>query len=247
MIVFGVILFIFLFYFRTPTFYYFSYATNFVFRPVLILQNNIGGKISQWFSIFSSKNSLISEIENLKLEQAQNEARMANYDTVLSENEKLKEVLGRKDENTPLILASILAKPNQSSYDTILIDAGGEQAISVGARVFALGNIPIGHVDTVFPNSSKVILFSNSKERTSVTLQGSLFDLVGRGGGNFELTLPRDFVLEKGAQITLPGITPHLVALVVKIISDPRDSFKKALLVSPVNIEELEFVQVEMK
>jgi len=29
------------------------------------------------------------------------------------------------------------------------------------------------------------------------------------------------------------------------IISDPRDSFQKALLVSPVNIQEIKFVEVE--
>jgi len=58
--------------------------------------------------------------------------------------------------------------------------------------------------------------------------------------------LPRDFVLEKRTEIILPGITPYIVGIVETIISDPRDSFQKALLVSPVNIQELKFVEVEL-
>ena len=69
--------------------------------------------------------------------------------------------------------------------------------------------------------------------------------VVGRGGGNFEMTLPRDFDLPEGTALTLPGINSYLLARVVTVISDPRDSYKKALLVSPVNIQELKFVQIE--
>jgi len=59
------------------------------------------------------------------------------------------------------------------------------------------------------------------------------------------MILPRDFVLEKGNEVVLPGITPYTLGVVETIISDPRDSFQKALLVSPVNIQELKFVEVE--
>jgi len=59
------------------------------------------------------------------------------------------------------------------------------------------------------------------------------------------MILPRDFVLEKGNEVVLPGITPYVLGIVQSILSDPRDSFQKALLVSPVNIQELKFVEVE--
>jgi len=46
--------------------------------------------------------------------------------------------------------------------------------------------------------------------------------------------------------VVLPGITPYTLGIVQTILSDPRDSFQKALLVSPVNIFELKFVEVEI-
>jgi hypothetical protein len=70
-------------------------------------------------------------------------------------------------------------------------------------------------------------------------------EIVGRGGGNFEMIIPRDFIILKGDEVVLPGIVPYVVGIVETIISDPRDSFTKALLVSPVNIQELKFVEVE--
>jgi len=72
-------------------------------------------------------------------------------------------------------------------------------------------------------------------------------EVAGRGGGNFEMIVPRDFTIVKGDVALLPGIFPYVLGVVEIIISDPRDPFIKALLVSPVNIQELKFVEVEIQ
>ncbi len=69
--------------------------------------------------------------------------------------------------------------------------------------------------------------------------------IVGRGGGNFEMVIPKGSSLQVGAQAVLPGINSYVVGIVQKIISDPRNAFTKALLISPVNVQELKFVEVE--
>jgi len=246
-----------LFFFRSSIGSVFSALSHTVFRPVFIVGNNIGGKFGSLGAYFVSKNSLYSENQDLKTKLAENSARMVNYDSVLAENASLKEILGRKNEATPMILAAILAKPNKSPYDTLVIDAGEKQGLEKGDVVFALGNVPIGHVDSVYVNTSKVILFSNSGEKTQVVMGGELdrplgtgenvfLEAVGRGGGNFEIILPRDFTPVKGDEVVLPGITPYVLGIVETIISDPRDPFIKALLVSPVNIQELQFVEVKI-
>jgi cell shape-determining protein MreC len=148
-----------------------------------------------------------------------------------------------------VILSVILAKSSQSIYDTLVVDAGIKQEVKVGSIVFALGNVPIGRVAEVYSNSSKIILFSNSGEKTQVIIPGKdiFMELVGRGGGNFEMILPRDLVLQKGDQVTMPGINPYVLAIVETIISDPRNPFTKALLVSPVNVQELKYVQINIQ
>jgi cell shape-determining protein MreC len=224
-----------LFYFRSGIFKSFAYASQMIFRPVFLLGNNVGSKLDNLGSYFSFKNSLFLQNEELKTKLNENELRMSNY----------KEVLGRNTENKNFILSAILAKPNRSIYDTLVIDAGSLNEVKIGDLVFALGNIPIGRVSEIFPNSSKVVLFSSPREKTQAIINDSFLEITGRGGGNFEIILPRDFKLEKGTPVLMPGMDSYVLAVAETIISDPRNPFTEALLVSPVNIQELKFVQIE--
>jgi hypothetical protein len=119
--------------------------------------------------------------------------------------------------------------------------------------VFALGDVPIGRISDVYSNTAKVILFSNPGETTqaeispaSPNLGGNIFtEIIGRGGGNFEMVMPKDFAFQAGEQVVLPRINSYVLAITQKVISDPRNPFTKLLLTSPVNIQSLKFVEVE--
>jgi len=243
----GVVLLVLLFCFSTPVSHGLSYISHTIFRPVLILGNNISQKLSNAKYYFASKRALLVENENLKLQISESQADRANYASVVDENLNLQEILGRKSVNKNILIATILAKPNRSPYDTLLIDVGMNQGVIANQRVFAFGNIPIGKIAEAYANSSKVLMYSNSGEKTEVIVVGrdTYLQAVGRGGGNFEIILPKDFNLDNGTEIVLPGITSYVLGVVVKTISDPRDAFVKALIASPVNIQSLKFVEVE--
>lgn len=243
----GLIIFIFLFYFRASIFSGLSYVGLGVFRPIISAGNNFGGKFKSINAYFSSKDFLYRENEDLKLKLDQDRENRSNYDSVVAENAELKDILGRKKEDKNMILSVVLSKPNQSLYDTLLIDTGSDHGVKVDDKVFASGNIPIGTIREVYPSSSKVVLFSNNGEVTQVIVSGKnvSMELVGRGGGNFEMTMPRDFTFLKGDQVVLPSIDANVVAIVETIISDSRDAFQKAILVSPINFQQLKFVEVE--
>jgi cell shape-determining protein MreC len=252
----GVFLLVVLFFFRSGIFNGFSNISQKFFRPILIAGNSVGGKFKSLGVYFVSKNSLYNQNQKLQAQVDFNNARNVNYDSIVADNASIKEILGRKDSKTSMVLSAILAKPNQSVYDTLLIDVGVVQGVKAGNTVFALGDVPIGRVDTVYDNSSKVVLFSNPGETTEgiVSLGHSptgeagknvFMELIGRGGGNFEMIMPKDFTMQKGDQVVMPGINPYTLAIVQTIISDPRDPFNKALLTSPVNIQEQKFVEVE--
>ena len=251
----GIVAIVVLLYFRSGIWSGLSYAGEIIFRPVLVLGQSIGEKLGSAGSYFASKNYLYLENQDLQSRLSREEARISNYDSLLAENENLKGILGRKDTKESAILAAILSKPNQSAYDTLVVDAGAAQGVKEGSVVFAEGFVPIGRTALVYGNSSKVILFSSAGEKTQAVVSfgyGSgeagkdvFAELVGRGGGNFEMTMPKDFTIEKGDQAVMPGRNPYLLAVAEKTISDPRDPFTKVLLVSPVNVQELKFVEIE--
>ena len=219
--------------------------------------NNVGEKFSGIGSFFVSRSSL--EKENKDLRSKLNKGRLLtiNYDSLQAENADLKRILGREGEDRDLILAAILGRPNQNLYDTLIIDIGTDKGIQEGDIVFASGNVPVGKVAVAYSKSSKVILFSSTEEKTQGIIsvdslvegeyveKNVFVEVVGRGGGNFEITLPRDITLSKGDQVGLPGINPYVLGVVETVISDPREPFTKALLVSPVNVLELKFLEVE--
>ena len=245
-VIFGVLVLFILFFFRVGIFNCLSSTAHFVFRPVISVGNNIGDKFKNIGAFFYSKKILLEDNDYLKLKMNEEEAKMTNYSSILSENESLKEMMGRKLSQN-MVLAGILSKPNKSPYDTLIIDAGKNNGIIQGQTVFAMGNVPIGRISEVYTNSSNVILYSNPGEKTEGVIAGKniFMELVGRGGGDFEMILPRDFVLDVGTEISLPGIYPYVLARVQTILTDPRDSYAKALLSSPINIQEQKFVEVE--
>ena len=240
------VIFLVLFFFRFGIFNTFSVVSLTIFHPFLVLGDNIGTKFKNLGAYFSSKNSLYQENQNLHAELTANETQMINYNSIVAENVSLKDILSRKTDKVNFILGAILSKPNQSPYDTLIIDAGINDGVRTGNMVFASGDVPIGKVDAVYMNSSKIILFSSAGEKTEgvVGSKNVFMELVGRGGGNFEMIMPKDFTLQSGDQVLLPGINPYVLATVEKVISDPRDPFTKALLRTPVNIEELKFVEI---
>ncbi len=241
-----IIFLILFFYFRNSVSKGFSYVSQGIFRPFLVIGNGTKQKWNGTIAYFESKRNLDRENQNLRTKLAEQEAKMTDYNFLSQELSDLQSTMGRKNEKANFILAAILSKPNKSPYDTLLIDAGENLNIKSGDLVLAKGDVPIGRIGEVYPSLSKVILFSNPKEKTQVVVSGknTTMEIVGRGGGNFEMILPRDFNLQKGETVNLLGIFPYTVAVAETVISDPRDAYTKALLKSPVNIQELNFVEI---
>jgi cell shape-determining protein MreC len=251
----GLLLLAGLFYFRAGIFRGVSFAAGEVFGPVLSIGAKARASLGNLGAYFSSKRSLYEENEELSQKLQARDAERSDYDILARENESLKKILWRLPENKNLVLAAILGKPNRSPYDTLLIDLGEEAGVTEGNMVYAYGDIPLGRIASVTSDTGKVTLFSSPGEKTEVAVPSSLRDthnggifweVTGRGGGNFEMILPRDFILNKGDAVVLPGIATKTVAVAETVLSDPRSPWKTALLKSPVNIQEIKFVQVEI-
>lgn len=210
------------------------------------IKQTAGQGISDGLELSKSKNTLIEEKKLLAEKISELETALAILPTMKDENYKLTEILARKKENSQQAVARILAKPNQTIYDTLLIDLGSDDGILVGARVLAQGNIPIGLVSEADLKTSKVKLFSTSGEITKAVIVGPdiFIDLKGQGGGTFETTLPRDIVIEKGTTVAELA-SGQTIAVMEETLADSRDPFQRILFRSPVNFFELRFVGVE--
>ncbi len=193
-----------------------------------------------------TKSSVFRENKELKTRNEELAVRVLDYGLLQKENEDLKYLFGRITNKEEFTLATIISKPNRSMYDTIVIDIGTDLDIIEGNTVFANAEFPIGKITKVYDKTALVTLFSSSKEVTEAQIEGSntSVELVGRGGGNFEMNVPHELSVPPGTFVVAPQIGSRIVAIVADVVSDPHDPINKILLKSPVNIQELKWVQV---
>ena len=214
--------------------------------PLWNEKNKISQTVDSSGYIVRTKASVFAENENLKTQNHNLQNQLLDYQVIQNENNDLKSLMGRAITPDQFTLGTILIKPNQSPYDTVIIDIGSDHSLYVGQLVFANAEVPIGKILGVDTHTSVVELYSSPGEITEAQVDGtnSSVELTGRGGGNFEMTVPHDLSVPSGTSIVLPGINPRIVAIVGDTISDPRDPTSKVILSSPVNIQNLKWVEV---
>lgn len=198
--------------------------------------------------LMSARNALsASESTVLRDELARAKAELADREVLLAENTELKRLLGRGEEGSPRVLATVLARPPFSPYDTLVIDIGEAHGVSAGDVVFAGGANAIGTVREVSARSSRVILYSAPGEEHQVLLRGTVpLPVAGQGGGSLIGELPTGSAVAPGDSVVFPDIAARFIATVVYVEESTGESFINVYLRLPVNPEELRFVEVSL-
>jgi len=208
-------------------------------------KDGVASFFSGFWSAIQFKNSLSQENTRLKAEHVGFALLSLERDRLSQENTELKDILGRKSEKRS-VLAAIIAKPNRSPYDTMVLDVGVDSGIVNGAQVLTYGGTVVGEVFNVGDATSKVEMFSSPGKITAGLIsEGNIsVSLRGLGNGNFEATLPRDVKVPVDAQVVSLGLNPFLIATVGAVVNDPRSPFQVILLKTPFNMQELKLVEV---
>ena len=228
----------------------FNKGTRNVFTTIARPFWNVGEISSNGFNnvinFFHLQSSLISKNKDLQNQIGTLNLKLIDYDIVTKENQDLKGMFGRID-TTNRILSRILSKPPQSPYDTIVIDVGSRDGVNMGNKVYISDNIIVGTITSVAPHTSLVELFSDGDKKQVVVLErtGASYDLVGSGGANMTIQVPKEADILWGDIFTYPGLTPSVIGSVYYIDTNSQSSFKTVFLRIPGNIFQVKWVFVE--
>lgn len=183
------------------------------------------------------------ELERILNESSRN---VSKNNALLRENDELKNLLSRSQAGRPL-LATILRRPPVSAYDILILDVGFPEKVQKGNRVYAIGNVPIGEIEEVIGSTSKVRIYSSAGQTFTVLIGSTSLETnaTGKGGGYFEVTMPRDAKIKVGDQVLIPALSNAFVGTVEGVTSDPSEPFSKILFRQPVNIYEMRWVIVD--
>ena len=195
------------------------------------------------FSSFGNAQALTEQNTALNAEVL----TLQNQNAVLTaRTQDLTKLLGGQTDASSNILAGVLARPPLSPYDTLVVAAGSQQGVVVGAPVFAQGGVPFGTVKSTTNDSATIILLSTP----SLTTNGWIGDnripltLIGMGAGAFTATLPKTATISVGdsAYVSGPGAVP--IGTVVRIDSDPSSPTVVIHIQPIVNIFSVTWVEI---
>ncbi|HEY9585600.1 MAG TPA: rod shape-determining protein MreC [Candidatus Paceibacterota bacterium] len=231
--------------FRTLFFDVFSSIFFRIAQPLWAVERFAGDRWREGKNALLSKESLIAE--NRRLSEALDFASLEAYarGELRNENEQLKKMLGRVSERS-LLLARVLATPGRSPYDTLLIDAGLEEGLTPGMKIFTDGDFVIGEVSRVMKGGATVTLYSSYGNELPVTVGTNSIPATakGEGGGNFRIALPKGVQVSPGDLVHIPALAPEYVGIVQAVDHPSGGSLQDIYLKWPLNINELAWVYI---
>ena len=214
-------------------------------RPIWKAEESIKRGFSATFPSVQSKRSLSAENQKLKTALEEAGLSLIEKEFAVAENHELKKMLSFSLPEERTVAAEVLSRPGVSLYDTLIISAGTNRAIEVGDLALSAGGIALGRVARVNGNTSAIKLFSSPKERTDIILpDGSPAAAEGRGGGNFEIRLPREMSVEIGREARLSGFSGKIIGIIESAEADSSDFFQTVRVRTPENIFRINFVKV---
>ncbi len=216
-------------------------------RPIWFVSNRITGGFSGIQVLLRSNRSLTEENARLKNTISELEAKEKTTAALRASNQTFMDLLRKKGE-TKGIFAGVLSGPPHTPYDTILIDAGTEDGVSLHDPVVAWGDIAVGTISHTGKGTSEVVLYSSPSVETPAILLAATSSiavtLAGQGGGNFLIKLPRGVSVATDSPVVLPGAETILIASVGAVFEKPADAFETVLAASPFTLQGLRFVEV---
>ncbi len=228
-----------------------------------------------------AKSSLVSSVQNIRayVVNGTNEPRFvprnlseqALIQSLQTENDYLRALLGKTPENSNMILAGVIERPPRTPFDSLVIDIGSDQGIFEGDMVFSDGSYAIGTVSSVSNHTSTVTLFSSSGQKidglinsplegskdasasiaNSTTTNRKIKDSLnpvtveGRGGGNFYIKLPKNIKVKIGDPIIWPSAETVLLGTIEIIDSGDGEAYSQVYFKSPINMNSLRYVQIK--
>jgi len=184
---------------------------------------------NQWLEESSSliptfvrdRQSLHADIERLENELQIHSRTDMTQQRLLSENNRLRELLGAAKENR--IVAGVIARPDTLPYDFLQIDQGSNDGIEVGAPVFVGTDIVIGLVAHTAAQYSFVELFTTPGFEATIFLSGPnvVAKMSGMGGGVARVSLPQGIPIQVGNLVHVPSVEPGVFGSIAYIENEP--------------------------
>lgn len=197
------------------------------------------------------------EWESLEKENAELKERSVDYDEILAENKRYRELLDFKAAHRQFNVraGSVISRDYGTWSNTMVIDIGSEDGIEENMAVVTPAGV-VGFISDVYPHSSRVQLLTDPRTSIGAIVQRpeSRVSSVVRGNGNVPtepqfVNIAKDADILEGDMLVTSGfgsIYPKglYIGTIVSIYQDDNDFVKYAVIRPGVDFSKLEEVFV---
>lgn len=229
-----------------------------IVTPVQGIMYRIATAVSDFFQSIEERRNLAEQYEALKEKVALLEQQQLEMDEIKRQNERLKALLGFKEERKQFIVEGvrITGKNPGNWFNTLTIDKGSDQGIKVNMAVVTDKGL-IGRVTDVGKDWSKVRTIVDGQSSVSAIIERTRDN--GMVKGNHTLTyedglcrminLPLDSDVVIGDRVITSGlgeIFPKGIYIgeVIDVVYERRDMYKTAIIKPGADFQRLEEVLV---
>ncbi|NLW10223.1 MAG: rod shape-determining protein MreC [Firmicutes bacterium] len=234
-----------------------EYLVRWVLFPLQKAANSVVSFAVDTWEAICSLARVHRENYELREELVRLELRLAQLEGLKAENNRLREVAGFQTEtDLQLLPAEVIGRSPSPWMETLIIDKGEKDGLVKNMPVISKEGV-VGRLLRVGPNSSEVILLTDSRDGNSMSgVIERTRDLVyiygySTGRKGYCLVKPSDLdvdirvgdrILTSGASLHFPR---NLVVGVVQEVRGHDDVFSREALMKPaVNFSRLEYVFV---
>lgn len=215
----------------------FALAGSAIFSPV----RSVGTYVSE-------SSATRAEVAELKKQNRELKARLAQLDEAKLENERVSGLVDfARAQDFATLGARVIGRPVASWDHSIIIDRGTHDEVALGAPVVAAGGL-VGQVVDVTPFSASVRLITDTDSGVAVIVQRTRAEGVVRGSVDGKLTL--EFVGKEAMPVRgdvlvtsgMGGVFPKgiVVGEVTSVAAPQADLFPKVQVESRVSIGRIE-------
>ncbi len=196
---------------------------------------------------FVTHDSLLAENERLRKEQLLISSKLQKFETLESENERLRRLLESSFKlSDRVVIAELLAVDLQPFRHTVIINKGKREGVFDGQPIVDASGI-MGQIVHVAPFSSTVLLITDPTHAIPVQINRNGLRAIAVGTGQSHTLqlehLPNNADIEKGDLIVSSGLGSRFpagypVGIVTDITLDPAEPFAKVMVQPSAKLEQ---------
>ena len=221
-------------------------------RPMIYVLKNAANPVKDFFSFFSSISDLNKTNASLKDQIRQLQEQNVALNEYQLENEVLKKELNYRDSTSiNLISGEVIAQDPTGFSQTITLDIGQRDGVTVGAGVLAQG-VLIGKITDVEDITSKALLITDPQSTVDALISGTTYSGVLRGSYGTGLlldTISQKAQISPGLEIVTAGLTAKipkgiLIGTTDQLETGKNDLLQQVTVLSSVDLKNLYFIAV---